>query len=70
MSRSNIEKIVNLIKDLPETTRPEEIDEIMYRLYAKKEILEGLDDSRKNKVISLEEFKNRMAEKWLKENGT
>ncbi len=69
MSRSTIEKIINLIKELPESTRPEDMDEVMYRLYAKKEVLEGLEDSRNDRVISLEDFKKKMAEKWLKENG-
>ena len=70
MSRSMIEKILSLIKELPENTNPEDMDEIMYRLYAKKEIFEGLEDSRKGNVISLDEFKKKMAERWLKENGS
>jgi len=69
MSRSMIEKILYLIKELPKNTNPEDMDEVMYRLYAKKEILEGLEDSRKGNVISLDEFKKKMTEKWLKENG-
>ena len=69
MSRGMIEKILSLIKKLPETTNPEDMDEVMYRLYAKKEILEGLEDSRKGNVIGLDEFKKKIAEKWLKENG-
>ena len=69
MSRSMIEKILYLIKELPKNTNPEDMDEVMYRLYAKKEILEGLEDSRNGNVISLDEFKKKMAKKWLKENG-
>lgn len=69
MSRSMIEKILSLIKELPKNTNPEDMDEVMYRLYAKKEILEGLEDSRNGNVISLDDFKKKMAEKWLKENG-
>ena len=61
-----IEKILSLIKGLPETTNPGDMDELMYRLYAKKEILEGLEDSRKGNVIGLDEFKKKMAEReWI-----
>ena len=64
-----IEKILTLIKELPANTRPEDMDEAMYQLFAKKEILKGLEDSRKGNVISLDEFKNKMAKKLLIENG-
>ena len=66
MSKSMIEKILALIKDLPENTNPEDMEEVMYNLYAKKEILEGLEDSRKGNVISFDEFREKMNEKWLK----
>jgi hypothetical protein len=69
MSKSVIEKILTLIKKIPGNTDPEAMDELIYQLYAKREILKGLEDSRKNNVISLEEFKKDMSEKWLKENG-
>jgi len=69
MSRSLIEKILTLIKDLPENTNPEDLEEVIYRLYAKKEIFRGLQDSKKGNVISFDDFKNKMDEKWLKENG-
>lgn len=61
-----IEKILTLIKDLPETTNPEDMEEIMYHLYAKKEVIKGLEDSRKGNVISFDDFKKKMNEKWLK----
>ncbi|MBY9005978.1 MAG: hypothetical protein KGD63_04400 [Candidatus Lokiarchaeota archaeon] len=66
MSRSIIEKILTMIKDLPENTSPEDMEEVMYRLYAKKEILKGLEDSRQGNVISFADFKKKMDEKWLK----
>jgi len=69
MSRSVIEKILTLIKELPENTNPKDMDEAMYQLFAKKEILKGLEDSRKGNIISLDEFKKKMAKKWLIENG-
>ena len=68
MSRSVIEKILTLIKELPENTNPKDMDEAMYQLFAKKEILKGLEDSRKGNIISLDEFKKKMAKKWLLEN--
>ena len=64
MSKSLIEKIITLIKDLPENTNPEDLEEVIYRLYAKKEILKGLEDSKKGNVISFVDFKK----KWMK-NG-
>jgi len=69
MSRSLIEKIITLIKDLPENTNPEDLEEVIYRLYAKKEILKGLEDSKKENVISFDDFKKKMDEKWLRANG-
>ena len=66
MSRIMIEKILTLIRDLPKNTNPEDMEEIMYRLYAKKEIIKGLEDSRNGNIISFEVFKNKMDEKWLK----
>lgn len=69
MSKGMIEKILTLIKNLPENTNPEDIEEVMYQIYAKKEILKGLEDSKKGNLISFDEFKKKMDEKWLKENG-
>ena len=69
MSRSLIEKILTLIKDLLENTNPDDVEEVIYSLYAKQEILRGLEDSKKGNVISFDDFKNKMDEKWLKENG-
>lgn len=64
-----IEKILILIKKLPENTNPDDMEEVMYRLYAKKEILKGLEDSKKENVISFVNFKKKMDEKWLRANG-
>ena len=64
-----IEKILTLIKCLPENTNPDDVEEVMYRLYAKKEILKGLEDSKKGNVISFGDFKKKTDEKWLNENG-
>ena len=64
-----IEKILILIKKLPENTNPDDMEEVMYRLYAKKEILKGLEDSKKENVISFVDFKKKMDEKWLRANG-
>lgn len=61
MSRSIIEKILTLIKELPKNTRPEDMDDVMYQLFAKKEILKGLEDSRKGNITSLDDFKKKMA---------
>ena len=66
MSRTMIEKILTLIKKLPETTNADDMEELMYRLYTKKEILKGLEDSRKGNIISFDDFKKKMDEKWLK----
>ncbi len=66
MSRSVIEKILTLIKELPENTNPEDMEEVMYQLYTKKEILKGLEDIRTGNVISFSDFKKKMDEKWLK----
>ena len=65
MSRILIEKIITLIKELPENTESEDMEELIYQLYAKREILKGLEDSRKSNVISFDEFKERMDKKWL-----
>ena len=69
MSRSIIDKLLTLIKDLPEDTNPDDVEEVMYHLYAKKEILKGLEDSKKENVISFVDFKKKMDEKWLRANG-
>ena len=66
MSRSMIEKILYLIKELPKNTNPEDMEEVMYNLYSKKEVLKGLEDSKKGNVINFDEFKKKMDEKWLK----
>ncbi len=61
------EKILSLIKDLPEDTTSEEIEELIDLLYVKKQILEGLEDFRQGKSYSLEELKN-LSGKWKLES--
>lgn len=60
------EKIISLIKKIPEGTPSEEIDEMMNILYVKKQVLEGLEDIKQGKTYSLEEMK-QMTEKWKSE---
>lgn len=57
------EKIFSLIKELPEDTTSEEIEELIDLLYIKKQILEGLEDFRQGRSYSLEEMKN-LSRKW------
>ena len=65
---SNIkEKIFSLIKDLPEDTTSEEIEELIDLLYIKKQVLEGLEDFRQDRSYSLEEMKN-ISRKWKLES--
>ena len=57
------EMISSLIKDLPDDTTPEEIEELIDILYVKKQVLEGLEDFKQNKTYSLEEMKS-LSGKW------
>ena len=61
------EKIFSLIKELPEDTTSEEIEELIDLLYIKKQVLEGLEDFRQNRFYSLEEMKN-LSRKWKLES--
>lgn len=61
------EKILSLIKDLPEDTTSEEIEELIDLLYVKKQILEGLEDFRQGKSYSLQELKT-LSGKWKLES--
>ncbi len=61
------EKIFSLIKELPEDTKSEEIEELINLLYIKKQILEGLGDFRQDRTYSLEEMKN-LSRKWKLES--
>ncbi len=61
------EKIFSLIKELPEDTTSEEIEELIDLLYIKKQILEGLEDFRQDRSYSLEEMKN-LSRKWKLES--
>ncbi len=67
MSNSRINKIISDIQELdPKEISLEDIDNIIYSAYAKKEILRGLEDIKQGKTISHEEVKKRLTEKWLK----
>ncbi len=57
------EKILNLIKDLPEDTPLEDFEELIDFLYFKKQILEGLEDFKQGRSYSLEEMKE-ISNKW------
>lgn len=57
------EKIISLIKDLPENTSPEEIDELIDFLYVKKQVVEGLEDFKQGRSYSLDELK-KISRKW------
>ncbi len=57
------EMITSLIKDLPDDTTSEEIEELIDLLYVKKQVLEGLEDFKQNKSYSLEEMKS-LSGKW------
>ncbi len=68
LSQSNIkEKISSLIKELPESTSSEDIEELIDFLYVKKQVLEGLTDFKQVKSYSLEEMK-QVSEKWKSES--
>ena len=62
MSRTVIEKILTLIEELPESTNPDDMEEVMYNIYSKKEVLKGLEDHKEGNVISFDEFKKKMDE--------
>ena len=57
------EKILSLIKDLPEDTTSEEIEDLIDLLYIKKQVLEGLEDFKQDRSYSLEEMKS-LSGKW------
>lgn len=70
MSKSKIkEKILTLLKKLPDDTSPEEMDDIMYHVYVKQQILRGLEDIKQGKVIphkQVMENAEKQLEKWSK----
>lgn len=55
------EEIIKLVKDLPEETT---LEEIMYKIYVRAQIEEGLNELDKGKGISHEEAMERIS-KWL-----
>ena len=65
MSRSKIEKIIALVDELPEDTRPEDMDKIMYHIQLKKDIFEGIEQLDKGKGIPHDKVMN-LAKTWLK----
>jgi len=65
MSKNTIEKIIALVDELPRDTAPKDLDEIMYHLQLKKEIIEGIIQLDQGEGISHDKIK-KMAQKWLK----
>ena len=65
MSRSEIEKIIALVEKLSEDTRPEDIDELLYHIQLKKDILEGIKELDEGKGIPHKKVKDA-ARTWLK----
>ena len=61
MSKSIKDEVISLIKKLPVDIS---LDEIMYYLYVKQQISEGLQDIEKGTVHSLEEIKE-MSKQWI-----
>jgi len=61
------EDIIKLIKELPEDTTSEEIEELIDLLYVKKQVLEGLEDFKQGRSYSLEEMKS-LSERWKLES--
>jgi len=61
------EKILSLIKDLPEDTTSEEIEDLIDLLYVKKQVLEGLEDFKQDRFYSLEKMKS-LSGKWKLES--
>jgi len=61
------EKILSLIKDLPEDTTSEEIEDLIDLLYIKKQVLEGLEDFKQDRFYSLEKMKS-LSGKWKLES--
>jgi len=50
------EKILSLIKDLPEDTTSEEIEDLIDLLYIKKQVLEGLEDFSKRQLKNIYKY--------------
>ena len=61
------EKILSLIKALPEDTTSEEIEDLIDLLYIKKQVLEGLEDFKQGRSYSLEKMK-QISRKWKSES--
>ena len=57
MEKTELKKEVeNLLKDLPEDAN---WDDVMYKIYVRQSIEQGLRDSKEGRVISHEEIKNK-----------
>ena len=61
MSNSIKNEVISLIKKLPEDTT---LEEIIYHLYVKQQIMKGLEDIKQGKVYSLKEMKE-MSKQWI-----
>ncbi|MHA1254350.1 MAG: hypothetical protein ACTSPS_02000 [Promethearchaeota archaeon] len=56
------ENIIKMIRDLPDDVS---LDEVIYHLYVRREILRGLEDAKHGRTYTHDQAK-KMAEKWLK----
>ncbi|MHA1492088.1 MAG: hypothetical protein ACTSRI_20850 [Promethearchaeota archaeon] len=65
MSKSKIEKILTLLKELPENTTPEDMDKIMYHIQLKKDVLEGIKQLDEGRGIPHDQVK-KLSKIWLK----
>ena len=61
MSNNIKDEVISLIKKLPEDTT---LEEIMYHLYVKQQIMEGLQDIEQGNVYSISEIKE-MSKQWI-----
>jgi len=61
MSNNIKDEVMSLIKKLPDDTT---LEEIMYHLYVRQQIMEGLQDIEQGKVYSLKEIKD-MSKQWI-----
>jgi len=61
MSKSIKDEVISLIKKLPEDIT---LEEIMYHLYVKQQIIEGLQDIEQGNVYSLKEIKE-ISKQWI-----
>lgn len=61
------EKILSLIKNLPDDTSSEDIEEMIDFLYVKKQVLEGLEDFKQGRFYPIEEME-KISGSWKLES--